>query len=176
MDQGCEAVGGAARVGNDVMLGRIIESVIHADDEGGVLALGRCGNDDFLTTGSDVALGLRCIGKEAGGLDDDFHAQLFPRQTVWTASADHFDFVTIDDDDVVLFQRWGRFLGGHRACEATLGGVVFQKVSKIVRRNDIPDGDDIEGSSEVALFDEGTENEAADAAESVDGDGGHDSN
>ncbi len=82
--------------------------------------------------------------------------------------------MAVDNDDVIFFEFWGRLLRGNRAGEATLRGVILQEVGKVIGRNDVADGDDVKGGSEVALFDEGTEDKAADAAESVDGDGGHD--
>ncbi len=99
----------------------------------------------------------------------------FPWQVFRAAGADDLDLVAVDHEHVVFLQRRGGLLGGNRAGEATLRGVVFQQVSEVVGRNDVTDGDDVEGGSEEALFDEGAEDEAADAAETVDGDGGHDS-
>ncbi len=120
-----------------------------------------------------MALGFFRVGEQAGGLDHDFDAEFLPRQTVRGAGAHDLDVVAVDDDDVVFREVRRGFLRGNRAREAALGGVVFEQVGEVVRRNDVADGDDVEGGSEVALFDEGAEDKAADAAESVDGDGGH---
>jgi hypothetical protein len=115
-----KAVGGAARVGDDVVLGGIVLIVVHAHHEGAVLTLGGSGDDDLLGTGGDVALGFFGIGEEAGGLDDDFHAELLPGQTVRSAGAHDLDFVAVDDDDVVFGEIRRGFLRGNRAGEAAL--------------------------------------------------------
>jgi len=155
------------------MVSRIVKLVIHTLHEGAVLALSRCGDDDFLGTGGNVASGFIRSGEKSGGFDDDIDAEFFPWKSIWRAGANNFDLVAVDDDDVVFFQLRGRFLGGNRAAEFALGGVVFEEVGEVVRRNDVTDGDNIEGGSEVALLDESTEDEATDAAESVDGDSSH---
>lgn len=173
MHQRGKAIGGAACVRDDVMDGRIVEVIVDALNERDVLTLGRCGNDHFFGTGGDVALGFVRFGEKAGGLDDDFHAEFLPRQTIRRAGAHDLDVVAVDDDDVVLLEIRGGLLGGNGACEAALSGVIFQQISEVVRRNDISDGGNVEGGSEVALLDESTEDKAADAAESVDGNGGH---
>ena len=169
----CQAVGGAARVGDDVVFRGIVVLIVHAHHKSAVLTLGRRGNDDLLGTGGDVALGFFGIGEEAGGFDHDFHAEVFPGKSVRSARAHDLDFVAVDDDDVVFREIRRGFLRGNRAGEAALGGVVFEEVSEVVRGNDVTNGADVEGGSEVALLDESTEDKAADAAESVDGDSSH---
>ena len=57
----------------------------------------------------------------------------------------------------------------HFALENTLGGVVLDEVGKIVSRNEIVDCDDFVSFFKEPLFDAGTEDEAADAAEPIDG-------
>jgi hypothetical protein len=60
VDDRGEAVGGAARVGDDVVLGGIVGVVVHALDDGGdVVALARCGEDHLLGALVEVALGSR---------------------------------------------------------------------------------------------------------------------
>jgi hypothetical protein len=77
VDDGSEAVRGAARVGDDVVLGGVVLVVVHAHDDGDVFALGRGGDDDLLGAGGDVALGLFGVGEQTGGLDDDIDAEAF---------------------------------------------------------------------------------------------------
>jgi hypothetical protein len=60
------------------------------------------------------------------------------------------------------------FLEPTGAVETALGGVVFQQIGQVVGRHDVADGDHIEGRAEQALLDEGAEDEAADAAETID--------
>jgi len=54
--------------------------------------------------------------------------------------------------------------------EHALGGIVLHEVGEVVRGNEIVHGDDFVPLFEEPLFDDGTEDEAADAAEPIDGD------
>ena len=62
------------------MLGGVVLVVVHAHDDREAIALGRGGDDDLLGAGGDVALGLFHVGEQAGGFDDEVHAERFPRQ------------------------------------------------------------------------------------------------
>ena len=168
VDERREAVRGAGSIGDDVVDSRVVLVVVDADDDGDVFILGRSGDDDLLGAGFDVTLGLGGFGEETGGLDDDLDAEGLPRQFGRGAGGNHEDFLTVHDENVVFQLVRGGLLGGDGAIEATLRGVVLQEVGEVVRRDDIADGDDVEGRAEVALFDEGAEDETADAAESVD--------
>ena len=104
---------------------------------------------------------------------DDFHAELFPWQSIGAAGGDDLDLMAVDHDDVVLFKLRGGLLRGNLAGELALRGIVFEEVGEVVGRDDVADGGDFECGAEVALFDECAEDEASDASESVDGDGSH---
>ena len=173
VDQRGKAVGGAAGVGNDVVLGGVVLVVIDALHEGAVLTLGGSRDDDLLGTGGDVTLGLLRVGEQTGRLDDDIDAEVLPRQTFRAARAHHLDLVAVDHDDVVVLELRRGLLGRNGAVETTLRGVVLEQVGKVVGRHDVADGNDVEGGAEVALLDEGAEDKAPDAAESIDGDVGH---
>ena len=71
---GSEAVGGAGSVGNDVVLGGIVGLVVHAEDEGGVRAVGGRGDDDFFHGRAEMLPRVFALGEEAGGFDDDVRA------------------------------------------------------------------------------------------------------
>ena len=58
--------------------------------------------------------------------------------------------------------------------EYALRGIVLHEVGEVVGGDEIIDGDDLVTLFEEALFDDGTEDEAADAAEPIDGDIWHD--
>ena len=60
------------------------------------------------------------------------------------------------------------------AFENALSRVVLDQVSKVVGRNQIVDGNDFVSFFKEPLFDDGTENKAADATEPVDGNIWHD--
>ena len=58
------------------------------------------GDDDLLRAGGNMALGLLHVGEQAGGLDDEVHAQRLPRQFRRRLGADDFDLLAVDDEDV----------------------------------------------------------------------------
>ena len=143
---GRETVRGAARVGNDVVLGDVELVVVDADDDGDVLALGRSGYDDLFRAGGDVALGLLGFGVETGRFDDVFDTELAPGKSGGAfAHGETLDLVAVDDEQVVLGDVGRRFFARDRAVELALRGVVLQQVSEIVRWHQIVDGDDIDG-------------------------------
>ena len=75
---GDEAVRGARRVGDDVVLGRIVLLVIDAHHDRDVFAFGRSGNDDLLRACRAMAAGFFRFGEQAGGFNDDINTQFFP--------------------------------------------------------------------------------------------------
>ena len=121
-----EAIGGAARIGDDVVLRRVVEIVIHTLNEGAVLTGGGSGDDDLFRTGGDVAACLISSGEKSGGLDHDFNTELFPWQAFGSAGGDDLDLVAVDHDDIVFLKLRGRFLRGNLTGELALRGVVFQ--------------------------------------------------
>jgi hypothetical protein len=80
LGEGGQAVGRAAGVADDVVLGRIVLVGVDAEDDGDVLILRRGADQDLLGTGGDVGLGLLGVGEDAGGLDDDVDAEVLPGQ------------------------------------------------------------------------------------------------
>ncbi len=86
LDDGRQAVGGAAGVGDDVVLGRIVLVLVDAEHEGDVFVGGRSGDDDLLHGRAEVGLGLGAVGEVAGGLDDDLRADCQPR-AAWRGRA-----------------------------------------------------------------------------------------
>ena len=104
VDDGCEAVGGAAGVGDDAVLGDIKLLVVDAHDDGDVLVLGGCGDDDLLGAGGDVALGLLALGEESGRLDHDIDAEFLPGKSGGAfLHGEALDLVAIHHEGVVLF-------------------------------------------------------------------------
>ena len=62
--------------------------VVHAHDDGEVLALGRRRDDDLLRAARSMcACALVGVGEEAGRLDDDVDAEVAPRQRAGSRSA-----------------------------------------------------------------------------------------
>ena len=62
----------------------------------------------------------------------------------------------------------------HLSLEDSLGGIVLDQVGKVVGGDKVIDGDDFVSFLEEPLFDDGTEDKAADAAEPIDGNIRHD--
>ena len=169
-----EAVGGAGCVGDDVVISRIILLMVHAHDDGDVLFLTRSRDDDLLSTGVDVTLGLAALCEETGGLDDDVHAKFFPRQSGWTCTdGEALDLVTIDNEHVVFRHVWAALLREHVFTSLALGGVILHEVGEIVRRHEVVDGDDVDLLAEKALITDCAKHEAADAPETIDADFDH---
>ncbi len=75
--------------------------VVHAHDDGDVLVLGRRGDDDLLGARVKVRLGLRAVGEEAGGLDDDVDAQLAPGEVGGLALGEHLDRMAVGHEAVL---------------------------------------------------------------------------
>ena len=168
MDQGREAIGGAGGVGNDVMRGRLVLGVIHPHDQSDVLALGRSRDDHLLRPGGEMAAGFLRLGEEAGRFHHHLDAELGPGQLGRGPGADHENFAAVDHQDVVLGLVRSGLFRGDGALEPALRGVVLEQVGEIVGRDDVADGDDVQGRAEQALLDQCPEDQPADAAEPVD--------
>ena len=137
-------------------------------DDGDVLAFGRGGDDDFFTSGGDVALGFIGLGEETGGFDHEVDPQLFP----WEGGGaflhgETFDFVSVDHEDVVLRHGGGRFGAGDVEVKTALGGIVFDEVGEVVCGYKVVDGDHLKFGSEESLLAESPENQSAYPTESI---------
>ena len=76
-----EAVGGAARVRNDVVFHRVVNVVIDAEANRRVWFLRRCADQDFARSAlADVELGFVATGEKSSRLQDDVDAEIFPGQ------------------------------------------------------------------------------------------------
>jgi hypothetical protein len=64
LGKGSQAVGGAGRVGQDVVRFGIILVFVDAHDDGDIFIRSRSGNDDLFCTGFDMLLGVRLFGEE----------------------------------------------------------------------------------------------------------------
>jgi hypothetical protein len=85
------------------------------------IALGRSGDDDLLRAGGDVAVRFFGIGEEAGGFDDEVHAERFPRQFRRRLGADDEDVLAVDDEHIVFGFVGSGFLGADFAFESDPG-------------------------------------------------------
>ena len=142
--------------------------MVDAHDHRDVLIFGRGGNDDFFGAGGQVAPGFGRVGEQAGAFDDQLGAQFFPGQARGVLGADHAHIAAVDGQNIVLRLVGRGWAGGDLAGKAPLGGIVFEEIGQIVRRNNIADGDDLHVGADHALLGDGAENQAADASEAVD--------
>ena len=115
------------------------------------------GDQDLLGAGVDVLLRVGGLGEEAGGLDDDVHAQLAPGQLGGVALGQDLDGLAVDDDVAVLDLDAGRQAAGD--------GVVLEQVGERLGAGEVVDRDDLQV---CALCQGGAEVVAADPAEAVD--------
>ena len=160
LGDGGQAVGGAGCVGDESHAG-VVRLVVDAHDEHGGAVLGGGGHDDVLGAGVDVALG-RLLGEEqAGGLYHILSAHLAPGQVGGDLLAENGDFAAVDDDGIVGVV--------HGALETAMHGVVFEHIGHVVGGEQVVDAHDFY----VVMLQAGAENEAANAAESVDADLDH---
>jgi hypothetical protein len=165
-----EAVGGAARVGDDVVLGGVVLLVVDAHDDGDVLTLGRCRDDHLLGARGQVPLGLLGLREKAGRLDHVVDAQLLPGELRRRLGADDQDLFAVDREHVVCFLVGARLLGADLAGELPLHRIVFQQVGEVVGGDDVAHRDHLDLFSEEPLLVQGAEHEATDPTETVDSD------
>jgi hypothetical protein len=81
--------------------------------------------------------------------------------------------MSVDDKEVVLGNVGAGFLAVDFFLRASLRGVILHEVSEVVRRNEVVDCHDVDLLAEEALVANCTEDEAADAAETIDANFNH---
>src|SRR5581483_8115922 len=154
-----KTVRGARAVRDDrVVLGQLV--VVDAEDDGKVGTVGRGGDQHTPGTGGEVCRCLFLGGKDACALHRDVDAEILPGKLRRIALGGDLDGAVADTDRVAF----DRDLPG----KAAMYAVVAQQVcvglhwTKVVHRNDF----DVLAS----VFGDGTQDVAADAAKSIDGD------
>ena len=75
-----QAVSGAGGVGNNVMFGRIVHAIVHAQHDGDVFVGGGGGDDDFFHRAAQVLARVLRIGEFPGGFDHYVGAHARPIQ------------------------------------------------------------------------------------------------
>ena len=96
-----EAVRRAAGVADDVVAGRVVAVLVDAEDDRDVLVLRRRADDDLLSAGVDVRLGLLASVKMPGRFEDDVDAEVAPRQRRRVLLGEDLDLAAVDDDRAV---------------------------------------------------------------------------
>src|SRR5262249_25508912 len=129
-----ETVGGAAGVGDDLVLGRIVGIVVDAEHERHVFILRRGGDDDLLHAAAQVLGGVLGISETAGGFDHDVRAHAGPIQLGGILHGENIQALAAYGDGVRGV--------GHRFGQRAEHGIIFQKmgegfcVGEVVDRNE----------------------------------------
>src|SRR5262245_26393651 len=151
-----EAVRRARRVRDDLMFGRIVLVVVHAEDDGDVGALRGRRDHHALGAGGDVLRRGVAVGEEPGRLEHHVDAEILPRQLRRILHRQHLELVAVDRD-AVLF--------GFDACvQVSKHRVVLQQVGERMGVGEIVDGDEVN----LAIAERRPHDVPADAAEPVD--------
>ena len=131
-----QAVRGARRVGDDVVLRRVVLIGIDPDHDRYVRVLGRRRDDDALRASRQVFGGGVPACEEPGGLEHDVHAEILPRQLRRVLDRQHLEFVVFDPD--------GALACLHARLEVPEHGVVFQQVRQRRRVRQIVHRDEVD--------------------------------
>ena len=95
------------------------------------------------------------------------HAELLPWQFSRGARADDQDILAVHNEDIIFrFIRRG-FLGADFAFKTALGGIVFEEIGEVIRRDDITHSDDFDIFTEESLFGDGAKHQAANGPRST---------
>src|SRR4030042_223078 len=98
----------------------VVLFLVNAQHNGHVLVFSRRRDNHFFSAAPGVGNRLGGIGEEAGGLDDDIDAIVFPGNSGGVAFRDYLNLLSIDDDSL-FFRR-------HFTGIATVDAVPFQQV------------------------------------------------
>ena len=156
LGDGSQAVRGAGSVGNDVLTG--VGLVVDAVDEHRGRVLGRSGHDDLLGASRDVSASLGVLEKEAGGLDDDFSADVAPSESGRILLGREADLLAVNDEVVAV--------NSDIVLEDAVDGVVLKHVREVIGIEEVVDADHFDVVREV--LDRSTEHHATDTAEPID--------
>ena len=159
LDHRSQAVGGAARVGDDVVAVGVVGVVVDAEHQSDVDVLAWRAHDHLAGAGGQVAARALAVTEEAGRLDDHVHPQLPPWQAARVALGEHADQPAIDHQPLVRDLDRSRIRAVHR--------VVLEEMGQGARVHQVVHGDELDVGG--VLPGEGAQHVAADAAESVDG-------
>jgi hypothetical protein len=96
-----EAVGGARRVGDDLVIGGQLV-MVDAEHDGQVDFLGRCRDQHALGAGIEVLLAACAVGEEAGAFQRDVDAVGGVRQVGRIAFGGHVDALAVDDQVIAI--------------------------------------------------------------------------
>ena len=152
-----QTVGGAGRVGDDVVLLGQVGGIVDAHADGDVLPFGGGGNDHLLGAASvNVRYRLFRFSEQARGFDDYLHSQATPVDVARGPHREDLDLLAVGDDGVIGEGDFSRVAAQNR--------VVLEQVGQHLGRADVVGGDDLEGLVATSS----PEDVPADAPEAVD--------
>ena len=154
-----QGVGRARTVGDDDVVGRQ-RLMVDLEDDGLVGVVGRGRDQHALGARLQVGRGLVLGGEDARAFQGDVHLQLGVRQVGRVALGRDLDLAGADVDPVLARRD--------RAGEAAVHGVIAEQVGVGLYRTQVVDRHDLDVLA--AVLDDRAKDEAADAAEAVDGD------
>ena len=151
------------------MLLGVVLALVDAHEEGLHVALARGGDHDLLGPRVEVALGLVRVREQTRALEDVVDAQVLPGEVSRVALGhDALHGITAHHQDVVVV-RAVALLRSEAALEAAVDRVVLHLVREVVGvGGDVDHTDDVDLLAEQALIAESLEDQATDAAETVD--------
>ncbi len=141
-----------------MLVGQLV--VVDAVDHGQVGAFARGGDDDLPGARGQVSRGLLLGGEDAGAFEHDVDAEILVRQLGRIADRGDLELLAGGGDHVAIDHHFVRELAVH--------AVVAEQVGIGFNGAEIVDGDDFDVGA--AGLNDGTEDVAADAAKTVDGD------
>ncbi len=157
LGDGRQAIGGAACVRDDQILGRQ-RVIVDAEDDGLVGAFAGGRDQHALGAGRQMRLAFLLRGEDAGAFHDD--VDFGPGQIGRIADRGDLDRAATHIDRIAADR--------HRGRKAAMHAVIAQKVGIGLDRAQIIDGDHLDIGA--ARFDDGAQHVAPDATETVDGD------
>ena len=137
--------------------------MVDAIDDSEVRALGRGRDQHSLGAGVEMLLPALAVGEEAGALQRDVDAQFLVRQLGRIALGGHLDALAVDDHRVAL--------GADLARERPVHAVALEQHGVGLGVGQVIDRDQLQVM--IVPLQDGAGDEAADAAETIDGDFGH---
>ena len=137
--------------------GRVDLLVVGADHErGNVVGFGRSGKHHAFGAGLEVHACLVAVEEDAGAFEHHVHLHIGPGQFKRVAYGKACDFLAVHGN--------AGGVGGYRAVETAVHGVVLEQVGEGFVVGQVVDGNDFD----VCIFQQVAEREATNAAEAVD--------
>eukprot|EP00906_Rhabdomonas_costata_P017046 RCo024528 len=167
---GGKAVGGAGRVGDNVVGLGVVLLVVHTHHNGLHVALPRGRDHHLLGASLQVALRSGGVREQPRGLHHDVHAVLRPRQVSGVPGGHHaVNLVAVHHHHVSLSLLSLRLLRGNGVLELPVDGVVLHLVDEVLRiGGDIHHSNNVHLLAQKPLVADGLEHHAPNAAKSVD--------